>query len=115
MARTKGTPKTGGRQKGTPNKATTDLKKWVRLILEGGKDEFVRRLSNLDDVSYIRTYTGLLGYVLPKMAATTPEDVLRKEKEMFEELLLSMPEEMINRVADRVAELSDKERKMKQQ
>lgn len=114
MARTKGTPKTGGRQKGTPNKATTDLKKWVAQILEGGKEDFLKRLGNLDDVSYIRTYTGLLGYVLPKMAATTPEDVLRKEKEMFEELLLSMPEEMINRVADRVAELNDKECKIKQ-
>lgn len=109
MARTKGTPKTGGRQKGTPNKATTDLKKWVRLILEGGKDEFVRRFSNLDDVGYIRTYTGLLGYVLPKMAATTPEDMLRKEKEMFEELLLSMPDEIVNRVAERVTELNEKD------
>lgn len=109
MARTKGTPKTGGRHKGTPNKATTDLKKWVRLILEDGKDEFVRRLDNLDDVGYIRIYTGLLGYVLPKMAATTPEDVLRREKEMFEELLLSMPEEMVDRVAERVTELNDKD------
>lgn len=107
MTRPKGTPKTGGRQKGTPNKATIDLKKWVTLILEGGKEEFVRRLGNLDDASYIRTYTGLLGYILPKMAATTPEEVLRKE--MFEELLLSMPEEMVNRVAERVTELKQKD------
>ena len=77
--------------------------------MEDGKDEFVRRLGNLDDVGYIRTYAGLLGYVLPKMAATTPEDVLRREKEMFEELLLSMPEEMVDRVAERVTELNDKD------
>ena len=43
------------------------------------------------------------------MAATTPEEVLRKEKEMFEELLLSMPEEMVNRVAERVTELKQKD------
>ena len=43
------------------------------------------------------------------MAATTPEDVLRREKEMFEELLLSMPEEMVDRVAERVTELNDKD------
>lgn len=81
--------------------------------MEDGKDEFVRRLGNLDDVGYIRTYTGLLGYVLPKMAATTPEDVLRREKEMFEELLLSMPEEMVDRVAERVTELNDKDNENK--
>jgi hypothetical protein len=109
MSRQKGTPKTGGRKAGTPNKTTTDIKMWVANILDGGRADFEKRLKKLDDREYIRTFVGLLGYVMPKMAPTTPEDILRKEREMMQELLLSMPEEMIDRVTKRLYELQTKE------
>ncbi len=109
MGRAKGTPKTGGRTKGTPNKATKDLKKWVADILDGGRANFEKRLKKLDDRDYIKTFLGLLGYVIPKLSPTTPEDILRKEKEMMQELLLSMPEEMIDRITKRLYELQTKE------
>ena len=35
--------------------------------------------------------------------------MLEKEKKMMQELLLSMPEEMIDRVAKRLVELNEKE------
>lgn len=109
MGRIKGTPKTGGRKAGTPNKTTTDIKTWVANILDSGQDEFAKRLARLDDRDYIRTYTGLLGYVMPKMSPATPEDILRKERDMLQELLLSMPEQMIDRVTKRLYELQNKE------
>ena len=56
MGRIKGTPKTGGRKAGTPNKTTTDIKTWVANILDSGQDEFAKRLARLDDRDYIRTY-----------------------------------------------------------
>ena len=99
----------GGRAKGTPNKATTDLKTWVASILDGGRDRFVESLDGLEPSEYIRVFTGLLNYVLPKQAPTTPDDMLEKEKKMMQELLLSMPEEMIDRVAKRLVELNEKE------
>ena len=95
----------GGRAKGTPNKATTDLKKWVASILDSGRGRFVESLNELEPSEYVRLYTGLLNYVLPKQAPTSPEDVLRKELEMTQELLLSMPEEMVEKVAKRLYEL----------
>ena len=52
MGRAKGTPKTGGRKAGTPNKTTTDIKTWVANILDGGRDEFASRLASLDDVPH---------------------------------------------------------------
>lgn len=111
MARQKndGKGRLGGRAKGTPNKATTDLKTWVASILDGGRDRFVKSLDGLEPSEYIRVFTGLLNYVLPKQAPTTPEDVLRKEKEMMQELLLSMPEEAVNRLARRLQELQKEE------
>lgn len=111
MARQKndGKGRLGGRAKGTPNKATTDLKTWVASILDGGRDKFVESLDGLEPSEYIRVFTGLLNYVLPRQAPTTPDDMLEKEKKMMQELLLSMPEEMIDRVAKRLVELNEKE------
>lgn len=108
MSRAKGSPKTGGRKAGPPNKASNDIKKWVANILDSGRDEFVRRLASLDDRDYIRTYTGLLGYVMPKLSPTTPEELLKKEKEMLQDLLLSMPEQTIDKVTKRLFELQNK-------
>lgn len=111
MARQKndGKGRMGGRAKGTPNKATTDLKTWVASILDNGRDKFVESLDKLEPAEYIRVFTGLLNYALPKQAPTTPDDVLRKEKEMMQELLLGLPEEAIDRVAKRLQELQQKE------
>ena len=111
MARQKndGKGRLGGRAKGTPNKATTDLKVWVASILDNGRDKFVESLDLLEPSEYIRVFTGLLNYALPKQAPTTPDDMLEKERGMLEELLLSMPESMVERVADRLNELNKKE------
>lgn len=109
MSRKKGSEKTGGRVAGTPNKVTTDLKTWVTSILEDGREKFVESLDQLEPQEYIRTFTGLLNYALPKQSPTTPDDVLRKEKEMMQELLLGLPEEAIDRVAKRLQELQKKE------
>ena len=80
MSRAKGSPKTGGRKAGTPNKASNDIKKWVANILDSGRDEFVRRLASLDDRDYIRTYTGLLGYVMPKTVPHHPRGVVEERE-----------------------------------
>ena len=91
--------------KGTPNKATTDLKTWVASILDDGRERFLSSMEALEPAEYIRVFTGLLNYALPKMVATSPDDTLRKEKEMMQEMLLSMPEATINRIAERLYEL----------
>lgn len=111
MARQKndGKGRMGGRAKGTPNRATTDIKTWVASILNDGRDKFIESLEKLEPSEYIRVFTGLLNYALPKQAPTTPDDVLRKEKEMMQELLLSMPEEAVDRITKRLNELNEKE------
>ena len=117
MGRQKGSKKTGGRARGTPNRTTSDLKTWVNSILDNGREKFEESLQYLEPAEYIRVFTGLLNYTLPKQASTTPEETLRREKEMLQELLLSLPEEAINRIAKRLYEKQNKEenkRKSKQ-
>lgn len=58
--------KHGGRQKGTPNRVSGDLKSHVGLLLADQFPEFMRRLARLDDENYCRVYLALLPYVMPK-------------------------------------------------
>lgn len=37
MSRPKGTPKTGGRKAGTPNKVTQDAREWLTQLVEGNR------------------------------------------------------------------------------
>lgn len=46
------------------------------------------------------------------MSPTTPEEMLRKEREMMQELLLSMLEQMIDGVIKRLYEPQTKESKV---
>ncbi len=109
MARPKndGKGRIGGRGKGTPNKVTTDLKEWVTMILEGGKDKFEQAMDSLEPQEYVRVFTGLLNFVLPKQAPINPESLIEKEKIMLQDFVLSLPDAMVERVAKRLNELSD--------
>ena len=100
MSRPKGTPKTGGRKKGTPNKASTDIRTWV-----ANREEFVLRLARLEDRDYIKTITGLLAYVVPKMSPYSIEDEKKKEQAMLQNLLSTSPESVIEKIATRLLEL----------
>lgn len=115
MARPKndGKGRMGGRAKGTPNKVTSELKGWISEILENGKEQFITNMQSLEPKDYIRTYTHLLNYVIPKQAPITPDEILRKEKEMLQEMMLTMPDVFVNRLAEQLNKLNDKENESK--
>lgn len=48
MSRPKGTPKTGGRKAGTPNKVTQDAREWLTQLVEGNREQIERDLQSLD-------------------------------------------------------------------
>ena len=107
MARQKndGKGRLGGRAKGTPNKVTTDLKTWVSSILDDGRDKFVENLSLLEPSEYIRTYTGLLNYVMPKQQAAAPEQQAEAQIKALESLLDRCPDKFIDEIAAKIMEL----------
>ena len=69
--RAKGTPKTGGRQKGTPNKTTQSVKEFIQAILDDNQEQLREDLKNLSPKDRVNAILGLLPYVLPKQQATT--------------------------------------------
>ena len=89
--RPKGTPKTGGRQKGTPNKVTAPLKELIKQFAIDKWPEFLESWENMEsNKDKCDTYTKVLQYLLPKMASV---DVSGKvEKPTWEEELKQMSE-----------------------
>lgn len=105
MARQKndGKGRLGGRVKGTPNKATTDLKTWVASILDDGREQFQKDLENLEPSERVRVYVGLLNYVLPKQSAITPK--IEDESTSYNGLTIIVDDK---ETADLVKRLKDK-------
>jgi hypothetical protein len=57
-----GTPRSGGRQKGTPNKITADLKEVILAAFNvAGGEEYLVRVAKEDP----RTFCSLLGNIVP--------------------------------------------------
>lgn len=66
MSREKGTPKTGGRKAGTPNKVTQSLKERIIDILNDNIDKFQKDIDSLSAKDRVSTFIGLMQFVLPK-------------------------------------------------
>ncbi len=73
--------KTGGRQKGTPNKITTSHRELIQTILgkeiEAGKIE--KELSKLEGKDYLDIVLKLAGFVVPKLNSVTFQDKAQNE------------------------------------
>lgn len=84
-----GGPKTGGRKKGTPNKATLSIE---RKLAEKGIDvidEIINLLSQLDPPYKMRIYLNLLEYIYPKRKSieiSLEQQALLQKYEEFKEL-----------------------------
>lgn len=108
MGREKGCKKTGGRKKGTPNKKKEDVKIWVADIIGDNKAEFEKRLHLLPDADFVKVYVQLLNYVIPKQSAVSPDDLIKKEREMLQDLVLTQDEQTLKYIATRLYELNKK-------
>ena len=71
MAKPKGSPKVGGRVKGTPNKVTAPIReKFQQLLDEYGIDEMVKDLRALSPKDRMTIIAALAEYIVPKLART---------------------------------------------
>ena len=84
MARQKGTPKTGGRKRGTPNKVTGTLKEFVANLIDKNRGQMERDLRSLNPKDRLFILERLMQYVLPKNQSV---DV---GNNAFEELMKSL-------------------------
>ncbi len=71
MARPKGQPKLGGRQKGTPNKTTSDLREFIQELLDDNREQIALDFALLPAVKKLEMFEKLCGYLIPKQSATS--------------------------------------------
>ena len=73
MSRAKGTPKTGGRQAGTPNKVSGSLKEFVVDLLNDNREQMQKDLKALKPKERVAAYLSMLQYVVPKQQAVSAD------------------------------------------
>ena len=62
----KGKKKTGGRKKGSKNKATSSIKERIKEYIDSDFDTILNDINQLDPQERIKTFLKLLEFVLPK-------------------------------------------------
>ena len=111
MGRKKGTEKTGGRQQGTPNRVTSNVKEWITSIINDNRVQFEKDLETLEAVERVRVISNLLQYVTPKMQSVSPVELMEAEYQKLSEMLDSAPEEAHKEIAERVKILTNENRR----
>lgn len=100
MPRPKGTPKTGGRQKGVKNKVNSDKAPYIEkqenaYFTEVGTDgmtQFERDLVELSAFERVMTHVRLLKYVKPELKAVDVNATVESQK-TIEDTLNELAEE----------------------
>ena len=87
--RKKGTPKTGGRTKGTPNKVTGTLKEFVANLIDQNREQMERDLKSLNPRDRLYALDKLMQYILPKNSSQS----LDVKENSFEKLMGSLPDD----------------------
>jgi hypothetical protein len=83
MGRKRGTPKTGGRQTGTPNKVTSDIKTWINKIINDNREQLEMDLKQLEPKDRWSVIEKLMQYTTPKIQSITAQidlDMLSDEQ-----------------------------------
>lgn len=92
--RAKGTPKTGGRQKGTPNKVTSSVKEWLTELIDENRDQITKDLKALEPRERLAMLEKFMSYIIPK--AKTDIEV----KDPFLDLMKLTDEELDARIKE---------------
>lgn len=73
MARQKndGKGRMGGRQKGTPNKVTANVRDWLSELINKNRNQIESDLKRLDPKDRLQVLEKLLQYVLPKQQSVS--------------------------------------------
>ncbi len=71
MGRPKGTAKTGGRKKGTPNRTTESTRQWLKMFLDENQKQIEEDFKALEPKERLQVFERLLQYTLPKMQSVS--------------------------------------------
>ena len=94
-----------GRKLGSKNIATTDLKIWVRGLLEKNTELFEQDLAQLESKDRLSVLQGLLKYSIPTLQSVSVEMELAAEYAELKKLLDEAPDEAIELISNKILTL----------
>lgn len=107
MGRPRGTPKTGGRKKGTPNKITSSLKEFIRNLINDNREQIIEDLRALQPYQRLLFVERLINYVLPKQASVDIQTQIEAEYKALERLIDEAPDEFVNKITDKIIKIQE--------
>jgi len=75
--------KTGGRQKGSENKVTKELRERIKDFLENTFDDIVVSFNQLEPKDKVKFYFEVMQYGLPKLQSTEQKQAIDNKVEIF--------------------------------
>jgi len=97
-----------GRKVGSKNVATTDLKLWVKGLLEKNTELFEADLLELESKDRLSVLQGLLKYSIPTLQSVSAVDLIETEYQQLQKLLDNASPEAIDLLSAKIMELSEK-------
>ena len=86
--------KTGGRQKGTPNKINSGLREKIANFLETNFDDAMKEWNNIKDPTQkVRTFCDLMKYAVPTLQSVNLDAIIEKKADDIENKLKELSEE----------------------
>ena len=80
----------GGRQAGTPNKATATTREWIQMLLEENRDSIREDLKKMSAKDRVAALLSLIPYVTPKQMATTANVAIERMSDDQLQLMASL-------------------------
>ena len=105
MSRKKGSEKTGGRQKGTPNKMTLEIREAYKNLIESNIDNmevWIKTIAKNNPEKAMDLLLKLSEYVVPKLNRTEIKDLTN-----IETLLQMTPEQRHQRILELKKKLNE--------
>jgi len=94
--------KTGGRQPGSQNKVTRELKQWIQQIVEDNKQQFADDLQAVEPEKRLAVIERLISYLVAK-----PQNMdIQIEYRELERLLEKTPEKYVEQMTAKLIELN---------
>lgn len=114
MSAKKGHPKYGGRQKGTPNRHTSEMKDLMSAVLadymsatNGNAPSLRRDFAELLPAERVRALAALAGYIMPKQQSVSIEEQTQIEMDAIDRWIETAPDEAIEAIASKIIELQE--------
>ena len=97
MARRKGTTKTGGRKKGTPNKVSGNVKYWLSQLIDKNRLQIERDIKALEPKERLQILEKFMQYTIPKMQSIqTTVDFNQLTNEQLDNLINELTKDIKN-------------------